>query len=229
MSLRALFLALAFSQLQGQDPVERLRPLLGIPYVVDAGEDEAGRYVLFIRPGEPLPEPGLNCSGFVVAACRRLLGFRGTLAQAALDRKGDSGADSPQGRDWDFGLDLILNLSEGRPRRFLSTGSRPQSDPDGRAQRGFALGRRETWEALRSRLRPKALYLASLSHVKDGRLAHHHVALLLKDRQGRSWFYHTLPRGKSHRVSLDTPAGLARLGKMFGRAQKMIVLEVDLG
>ncbi len=201
---------------------------MGIPYVIDGVEDAHGRFVRFSEPDQPLPRPGLNCSGFLVAASRRLLDFRGSLESATRDRQGDSGEGAARGRDWDFGLDLILNLSEGRPRRqMFPEGPRPLPAIPSPEDRGFLLGEPATWKALAPHLRTEAVYLASLSWVKAGRPAHHHVAVLLKDAQGRSWFYHTLPQGRVHRLSLDTETGLERLQGMFSVTQRMFLLEVD--
>ncbi len=209
------------------DPTAALRPLVGIPYVVDAGEDERGRFVLISHPERALPRPGLNCSGFVVAACRRLLGYRGTLVEAGVDRRGDSGPSAALRQDWDFGLDLILNLSEGQSRhRFGIDITDALPDQDGRSLRGFRLDTPRLWERLLPRLRGDAVYLGSLSRVKHGRLSHHHVALLLKDEAGRSWFYHTLPRSCVHRIALDAPQGRQRLLQMFGPAQHLLLVEV---
>lgn len=214
--------------LQGAEPVVRLQPLLGIPYRADGVEDAQGRFVRFSAPNQPLTQPGLNCSGFLVAASRRLLGFQGSPEAAARDRANDSGNGASLGQDWDFGLDLILNLSEGHPRRQLfPEGPRPLPAPLSPRDRGFPFGAASLWDALTLRLNPRAVYLGSLSWVKAGRLAHHHVAVILKDNQGRSWFYHTLPGGRIHRLSLDTPGGRTRLHQMFGTTQRLFLLEVD--
>lgn len=215
--------------LQGADPVVRLQPLLGIPYLDDGVEDAQGHFVRFSAPNQPLSQPGLNCSGFLVAASRRLLGFRGSPKAAARDRGNDSGSGACLGQDWDFGLDLILNLSEGHPRRQLfPEGPRPLPAPLSLRDRGFPFGTPTLWDALTPRLSTRAVYLASLSWVKAGRLTHHHVTVILKDSQGRSWFYQTLPRGRVHRLSLDTPEGRDRLHQMFGTTQRLFLLEVDL-
>jgi len=214
--------------LQGAEPVVRLQPLLGIPYLADGVEDAQGRFVLFSAPNQPLARPGLNCSGFLVAASRRLLDFRGSLESATQDRGNDSGEGATLGQDWDFGLDLILNLSEGHPQRqMFPEGPRPLPALLSPRDRGFPFGNSTLWDALTPRLSTRAVYLASLSWVKAGSLAHHHVAVILKDNQGRSWFYHTLPRGRVHRLSLDTPEGRARLQQMFGTTQRLFLLEVD--
>ena len=99
--------------------VQALAPLLGQPFRVDGAQDEEGRWVTFNRPDKISSAPGFNCSGFTVAAARLLLARPFSLAEATRDRRGDSGPGSPLGPDWDFGLDLIFNLSEGRAVRTL--------------------------------------------------------------------------------------------------------------
>jgi hypothetical protein len=222
--MRVLLLTLALP-LAAQDLTSRVVDLLGVPYVEDAAEDAQGRCVTFARPDAPLKTQGLNCSGFVVAAARRLLGFRGDLAAASKDRLGDSGPSASLGQDWDFGWDLVLNLSEGRDRAWLTPeGPRPVMG-DARSNRGMSVHDEAAWVALAPRLRPDRVTLVVFNRVQGGRLRHHHVGLIL--RQGEHlWFYQTLPKGRGHRLDLSIPEGLARWRKMFGPAERMRLLEV---
>lgn len=204
----------------------QVQDLLGVPYVVDGALDRDGRWTWFSRPGEVQLRPGLNCSGFVVAAARRLLGWSGTLAEAGQDRLGDSGPGAPLGRDWDFGFDLVLNLTEGRSRRVLLPGGVAEVAGDGRTLRGFDLHDRSAWEAILPLLRPERPVLASLSRVRAGRIEHHHVALLLAE-EGHVWFCHTLPGGRSHRLDLRSATGFSRLQRMFGPRHILLVEAYD--
>lgn len=211
-----------------ENQVAKVRALLGIPYAEDAGLDEQGRWARFTQLNQVLERPGLNCSGFLVAAARRLLGFAGTLAEAGRDRLGDSGPGAEGGPDWDFGWDLVLNLSEGHPRRWvLPTGDRTAPGSDGRALPGFRVQDREAWAALSSRWRSQQVYLATLHRGRGRTLRHHHVGLLLKDTSGGLGFYQTLPGGRVHRLSLDTTQGLDRLCAMFGPGERILILEVQ--
>jgi hypothetical protein len=222
--MRTLLSVLALP-LAAQAPTAKMADLLGVPYVDDAAEDASGRSVTFAHPDVELPSRGLNCSGFVVAAARRLLGFRGSLADAAKDRLGDSGPSAPLGQDWDFGWDLALNLSEGRERQWLlPEGPRPVKG-DGRSSRGFGLHDEGAWAAIRPRLRADRVYLAVFNRVQSGRLRHHHVGLMLVEGD-HLWFYQTLPRGRGHRLDLASPEGMDRLRAMFGPAERMLLLEV---
>lgn len=206
----------------------KLRALLGIPYVEDAGLDERGRWTRFSHPDQTLDQPGLNCSGFLVAAARRLLGFRGNLAEAARDRLGDSGPEAKEGQDWDFGWDLVLNLSEGHPRCWVLPGAdHPAPGASGRSLPGFRVQDRAAWTQLSARWHPGRVYLATLRRGTGASLQHHHVALLLKGETGELGFYQTLPGGRVHRLALDTPAGLDRLCAMFGPGERILILEVQ--
>ena len=216
------------------DPTVVLSPLLGIPYRNDGVTDPAGRFTLFADPAATFTKPGLNCSGFVVTASRALLGRPLDIAATARDRKGDSGPTSPRGQDWDFGYDLILNITDGLPRQVLvPDGSSPNPDAADPADlRGFPLHDTTAWAAVLPRIRPGRLVLASLSKVAGGRLLFYHVGLLVADPAGRIWFYQATPGQGVHRLELDTPAGLAALGREFAEKKfgdkRILLLAVPL-
>lgn len=223
--MKTLVLAVALP-LASQDLTPKVSDLLGVPYVEDAAEDAQGRCVTFAHPDRPLSSRGLNCSGFVVAAARRLLGFQGTLADAAKDRLGDSGPGAALGQDWDFGWDLVLNLSEGHARRWLTPKGPQVLGGDARTARGFGVHDEAAWTALLPRLRPDRVYLAVHNRRREGQLRHHHVALILKEGP-QAWFYQTLPHGRVHRLDLASAEGMARLRTMYGPAERLSLLEVD--
>ncbi len=222
-------------------PEARLAPLLGIPYRQDGALDEHGVYTLFARPEKRFTSPGLNCSGFVLAAARRLLGKPYPLAEAGRDRLGDSGEQAPLGRDWDFGWDLIMNLSEGFERRLLlpASGGRESLDPalaSGNGPRGFPLTAAATWTELERRVRPGFVYLLSFNKTtgkKAAPLLHYHVGLLLRSATGELLLFQTTSQsGKSSCRNLSDPAERQRFRKAFadrgGREKKLLVLEVRL-
>lgn len=222
--LSGLLLSLMLSA--SVDAAPAVSDLLGIPYVDDAVLDERGRWTFFEHPDRTAKSPGLNCSGLVTAAARRLLGRAPTLAEATRDRLGDSGADAPSGKDWDFGYDLVMNLSEGLPRRaLLPDGAQGVESGDGRTLRGFATGDAEAWRKVLPGIVAGRLYLASLSR-KGKRLEHHHVALVLRDEVGRVWLYQTLPKGRAHRLELTSEQGLRRVRESFA-GTSVLLLEVE--
>lgn len=223
-----LILFLAAIPLLAWDPAPRLAPLLGVPYVNDAVQDERGRWTTFTHPDRIQPGPGFNCSGFVLAASRRLLDYHGSLDQAARDRLGDSGPGAKLGQDWDFAWDLILNLSEGRSRRVILPESESRLEGQtGLSLRGFPLADAKAWKAVLPKFRERCLYLASLSRTEKGRIQHYHAVCFVKDGQGRVWLYQTLPFGHSHRLCISDPTGMARMQAMFGHGKQILILEVE--
>ena len=218
LALLALCILLgAASVARAADPVSTLAPLLGIPYRDDGVTDPAGRSTLFANPTATFTTPGLNCSGFVVTASRKLLARPLPLAAMVRDRKGDSGPTSPRGQDWDFGYDLILNITDGLPRQVLTPdGATPDPDTTDTARlRGFPLHDRAAWAAVLPRIRPGTLVLAAFSKERGGRLLFYHVGLLFADDAGHTWLYHATPGTGVHRLDLASPAGLNALDREF--------------
>ncbi len=211
--------------LAAQDPTARLEGLLGTPYRVDGAQDDQGRYVTFTAPASVQATPGLNCSGFVLAAARRVLGFSGDPGVAGRDRLGDSGPGAPGGADWDFGWDLVLNLSEGRDRRWLTPTGGLAVAADARTVRGFGMHDGAAWGALLPKLSEERVYLVVLNRSRGGRVQHHHVAVILRQR-AHVWFHQALPGGRAHRLDLATPGGMGRLRAMFGPGERVRILEV---
>jgi len=210
-------------------PEALLRDLLGVPYVNDAVLDERDRWTTFTHPESTLPSPGLNCSGFTIAGARRLLGYSGTVEDATRDRLGDSGKASKLGRDWDFAWDLVLNLSEGHPRRVvLPEGEASIQGASGLTLRGFPMNELVDWQRVLPQIRHGRAYLCSLSKtLKGGHIQHYHAVLLLRDGQGSVWLYQTLPFGHSHRLNLTLPGGLQRMQEMFRGNKRILIVEVD--
>lgn len=212
------------------DPTVALAPFLGAPYRDDGVDDPAGRHTLFADQTASFPTAGYNCSGFVTTASRGLLGRPLPLDAAGRDRKGDSGPGSPRGQDWDFGYDLIVNITDGLPRRVLAPNA-PASDPaalDASRFRGFPLHDKAAWNTALSSLRPGEMALVAYSKPVKGRLLYYHVGLIVTDSQGRKFLYHATPGHGVHRLELSSPAGMAALGqefaeKRFGDKQVLLV------
>ena len=210
------------------DVPEALRELMGLPYADDEVLDESGRWTYFAKPDAVAESPGLNCSGFVYAAAQRLLNRRLAIAEAKRDRLGDSGPGSKYGEDWDFGWDLLMNLSEGLERRIVEPEGPKKVEPDAaRTEKGFVADDAAAWKKLLPQIKAGKLYLASIIRHKHGRLEYGHVAFLLRDGAGSAWLYQTLPHGKSHRLDLTSEGGLNRLKGMFGSGVRMFLLEVE--
>lgn len=227
LSLPALLLPCVLSA--QTDPTLALRDLLNVPYVNDATQDGKGRWTTFTHPEETRPSPGFNCSGFTLAAARRLLGYSGNLDQATRDRLGDSGKDAKLGQDWDFAWDLIMNLSEGRKRRvILPEGEGVLDGGNGLTLRGFPMKDVHAWRQVLPRIRAGCVYLCSLSRIaKGGGVQHYHAVVLVRDPRGSVWLYQTLPFGHSHRLNLSSEGGFARMQQMFGQGKHILILEIE--
>jgi hypothetical protein len=194
---------------------------LGQPFRVDGAQDEDGRWVTFNRPDEISPKPGFNCSGFAVAAARILLARPFSLAEAVIDRRGDSGPGASLGQDWDFGLDLILNLSEGRARRTLPLTllDAPTLEP---LRPGLAHGwgvnlHGPSFKDLLAQIRPGGFAFFCFSRP-DRRfpagVSYYHVGLIVSEPP-HLWLYHTTLGAATHRVDLADPGRLARFLGQF--------------
>jgi len=210
------------------DPGAATTPLLGTPYRDDGVDDPSGRHTLFANQSQTFPDRGFNCSGFVTTASRAILGRPLPLDPLRRDRKGDSGKDAPAGEDWDFGYDLILNLTDGLPRRVLfpagpgqppATALAAPESLDAARFRGFPLHDAAAWKTVLGQLRPNEIVFATLSKEKAGRLYYYHVGLLYADASGHAFFAHATPGKGSHRLELTTPAGMAGFRKEFAESR----------
>ena len=212
--------------------------LLHVPYRADGTIDEKGRFTLFADQEKLFASPGLNCSGFVLEASRFLFQRNVTVAEAVHKRFRDGGPGAALGEDWDFGWNLVLNISEGLSRTMLLPGG-ARVDPatlDGLTAQGFDLHAENTWEELPGRIRPDCLYLVSFnkeSHRKGYKLQHYHVALLHLAADGSLRLTQaTSERRKVYQRNLSTKDGLAlflRSFANFGNIRKKIaVVEVRL-
>ncbi len=144
---------------------------LSIPYRDDGALDDNGRFTTFADPATFFESPGLNCSGLVVSVCRYIFNRNWSLAEAARDRQGNSGTNAQLGKDWDFGWDLIMNLSEGRPRRVVAPdrGVYSLENADGTTLTGFDLHDEAAWAAVLSQIKPGRVYLATISKPSNRR------------------------------------------------------------
>ncbi len=216
-----------------KDPIDIANTHLGIPYRDDGALDDKGHFTTFAHPEEILDTPGLNCSGLVVSVCRYLFNKNWTIKQLLRDPQGNSGLNSPLGKDWDFGWDLILNLTEGRPRRLIvpDRGSYAPETIDALNFRGFDLHDRAAWQAVLAQMQPGRVYLGSISKTtrKPGyKILHYHVVLILPDKKHGIWLYHATHRSNVHRMDINTPQGLGKFFSQFAGLRdekKILILE----
>ncbi len=214
------------------DPVEIANTHLGIPYRDDGALDRNGHFTTFNNPHKELNTPGLNCSGLVVSVSRFLFGKNFSLSDVTKDRLGNSGPNAHLGKDWDFGLDLILNLTDGVPRRVMTPDRAryPLETSDPAKLRGVDLHDATSWQSILSDMKQGRVYFGTISKPtsrKGYRLLHYHVVLMLPDDKGRVWLYHSTRRSRVHRMDVTTPRGLNRLMAQFrrGTPKKILVVE----
>jgi hypothetical protein len=218
--------------------VERiLATFFGIAFREDGAIDEHGNYTLFSQPGKYFKEPGLNCSGYILAASRLLFNKNIPLVTAIRDRLGDSGAGAALGQDWDFGWDLILNITDGLERTLLLPEG-AAADPaagSGLGPLGFDLHSPKTWQELPSRIRPNHVYFASFTRPTYRRgytLLHNHVGIIFRTSEKDWHLYHSIKKSGVVRENLGNEQSRARFleaNPNFGNARRhMFIVEVPL-
>jgi hypothetical protein len=218
-------------------PVEVADTHLGIPYRDDGAIDDRGAFTTFNRPDVLFDTPGLNCSGLVLSVSRFVLNRNISLAEASKDRRGDSGAGAPLGKDWDFGVDLLLNITEALPRRIISPDGQPVdlNTADFSQVRGFDLHNSGAWRAVLAQMKTGCAYFGSISKTtkKSGYdVLHYHVVLMVPDDKGAVWLYHATRRSGCHKINMKTPDGMRKFMAQFrdapGDGKKMLVIEAAL-
>ncbi|NDV25664.1 hypothetical protein [Desulfovibrio sp. JC010] len=219
------------------DPVEVLGYFEGIPYRGDAAVNRNGEFTLFAQPEILLKKPGLNCSGFTVAASRYYFGRNYNLSDTTLDRLADSGPDSPYGEDWDFGYDLILNVTEGMKRRpMLPFGETAViEDNNGMTLRGFELSDHAAWADVIKQMTPGHVYLFSMSKpikFKNYRMLHYHVGLIVPDDNGHVWLCHATRNSGVNKVDITNTANIEQIIKANPDSdlgvRKILIIEAPL-
>ncbi len=216
-------------------PQEILRYFSGMPYRPDGAIDHSGNFTLFADQQARLPAPGLNCSGFVVASCRYFFKRNYHLDAVIHDRLADSGADAARGADWDFGYDLILNLTEGLPRRVVLPYAQSVdiSTSNGADLRGFQLHDFSAWNAVVSQMTAAHIYLFSMSKpLADNKtkLVHYHVGVIVPDENGHLWLGHATRMMGVTIVDIATDDGLKSVveANPDGAIGKRMILIVEV-
>lgn len=219
------------------DPIGMADAHLGIPYRDDGALDNKGYFTTFSQPDRFFDSPGLNCSGLVVSISRFLFDRNWSLEEVTRDRQGNSGPDSPNGKDWDFGWDLILNISDGVQRRVIMPDDQNYSieSADGTTLRGFDLHDANAWRNVLEKMKPGRVYLGSISRnarERGNRLLHYHVVLMLPDEKGGVQLYHATRRSQVHRINIHSQQGLNRFMGQFsgarGDVKKILIVEAIL-
>lgn len=211
-----------------------LKQFLGMPYRKDGTLNDRQLYTTFNDPETVFATPGLNCSGLVLAASRKILDKAIPIKDAVRDRLNDSGPESPLGHDWDFGFDLILNIAEGTPHTLLLPGgSRMPDILTGRNVPGFDPHAAHFSDYLLPRMKEGSFYLVSFSKHKTPEspaLLHYHTGIMVREGDA-VWSYSTTHTSKKTiRLNVASPEGLATFRHSFRNARnsykRLTIIEV---
>ena len=235
----AFFLLLALFTSQANAKTEKLNPCLekattplakmecfrGFPYRIDGALDENGRWTTWADQNKEFTSAGLNCSGLTTAISRSIWGQTPPLSTLMHDRLDDSGPEAPMGEDWDFGIDLILNLTEDLPRRLIPN---PYENKNVDSALWNALDLRGVdvnspdFPKMLAEIQPENIYYFVISKP-DGRfkggISFYHVGLILKE-DTNIWMYHATAKGGVYRVNLAGDQGLAWFRRYYGASSK---------
>ncbi|SMF04640.1 hypothetical protein [Desulfovibrio gilichinskyi] len=187
-----------------------------IPYREDGAINKAGDFTLFADQQARFDTSGLNCSGFTVAASRYFFKRDYVLNDVMIDRLADSGPDAENGEDWDFGYDVILNLTEGMDRKvMLPFGKNADiSSSNGMTLRGFDLHDLKAWTDVISKMKKGSVYLFSMSKpvsFKNYKLLHYHVGVIVPDGEGHVWLCHATHKAGVNKVDITSLENLKRV------------------
>lgn len=208
-----------------QAPLAVMECFRGIPYRADGALDHHGRWTSWADQDKEYASAGLNCSGLTTAISRTIWNQSLSLNAAKQDRLNDSGPDAPMGQDWDFGLDLILNLTEGLPRRLIPD---PYQDYSIDSRLWNALSLRgididsDMFAETLAQLQPDRIYYFAISKCDPrfaGGISFYHVGLILKDGPN-IWMYHATARGGVYRVNLAGANGIAWFRHYYGASPR---------
>ncbi|MBI9111872.1 hypothetical protein [Maridesulfovibrio ferrireducens] len=186
---------------------------VGVPYRADGAINRSGEFTLFADQNARFDSPGLNCSGFTVASSRYFFERDYVLNDVKIDRLADSGPDAEIGEDWDFGYDVILNLTEGMNRKVMLPFGKSAdiASSDGMSLRGFELHDFKAWADVISKMTPGNVYLFSMSKpvsFKNYKLLHYHVGVIVPDKDGHVWLCHATSKGGVNKVDITSIEGL---------------------
>ncbi len=210
--------------------VKLLEPLLGIKYRVDGVTNIKEEYTVFEKPSITYKKAGFNCSGFVLAGARQLLGKSITIKEAIKDINFNSDENSSLGKDWDFGRDLILNIAKPFKYRFLNY---DDIDINSSSSDGIRLNDHVAWSDMFQQMKKSNIYLTTFSkRDKKDRILYYHVGIIIKDDNSNIWLYHSTPKSGVHRVWLDFDKNMTPFKKEYPAVsssnKKALILELDL-
>lgn len=205
---------------KANSPISTLECFRGLPYRVDGALDNNGRWTLWANQGKEFNQPGLNCSGLTTAVSRSIFNHNIPLNQAKNDRLKDAGKNSSMGEDWNFGINLILNLTDNLPRKLIpnpyegkKTNPRSWSAHD---LRGISIDSSKfLW--LLNQVKKDHIYYFSISKPDSrfkGGLSFYHVGFFIRDHD-KVWMYHATGKGNVYRVNIAGQTGVNWFRKFY--------------
>lgn len=212
--------------------VKLLEPLLDIKYRKDGVSNADEQYTLFKNQSKIFKRAGLNCSGFVVAASRQLLGKSIIINDTIKDINQNSGINSKMGEDWDFGRDLILNIASKYNHKFINN---EEIDINSLTSDGVKTQDVKGWNRIFKKIKKENIYLVAFSKpVKNQtyKFLYYHVGVIVKDNNKNVWLYHSTPKLGVHRTWLDYDKKMSPFNKEYKKNpnydKKVIILEIDM-
>jgi hypothetical protein len=193
------------------DNEDILNAYLGMAYRVDGVVSEDGYFTIWRESDKRFKSPGLNCSGFLLSAARFLLHSNFPLSKSKNDYFNDSGPDSPLGEDWDFGLDVALNLAGwDAPMLPEVLGPTITTNQNGRKS-GLGVNiHGPDFLPLIESLKDRSIYFFAISkpdrRFPSGVSYYHNGIILTKDSS--AFLYHATRRAGVHRLDLRNPKSL---------------------
>jgi len=228
---------------EDSNPLGILNSFLGLPFRIDGVISDQGYWTTWQNPEKKLNSPGLNCSGFTISAARYILNDNFPLQTLKRDLFNNSDSQAKCGEDWDFGLDIILNLATSSPNQF-----RLLPNPEPASTVSYSInqnGRPVGWGIdLHSPELPEILSRFKINHLyyfvfskPDRRfpcgLSYYHAGIILPDDNGALWLYQSTARAGVHRINLNNPKNLATLRRFFppvknGGERRAFFIEIKL-
>lgn len=206
-------------------PLAIMECFRGLPYRTDGVLDEYNRWTIWSDQTQEFTTAGLNCSGLVTAISRSLWQQNLPLNRVKRDRLNDSGPNSTRGKDWDFGIDLLLNLTDGLNRQLIPN---PYNNTKLDSHLWSALDLRgvdidsDQFAELLTQLQTNRIYYFVISKPDNrfkGGISFYHVGLMIKDGS-TIWMYHATPKGGVYRINLTGKNGINWFKRYYGCTPK---------
>ncbi|GMO56653.1 MAG: hypothetical protein Ta2D_01740 [Rickettsiales bacterium] len=251
MQLKKVFFyfILCFSIAKADKVESILNSFIGIPYRNDGATGAFGQYTLFSNQKQVFKNAGFNCSGFVLEAFRSITNEELSLDEVKVDNFNDSGKKAKMGEDWDFGYDLILNITDKFKLKLLLPDATIELDELMSATEiykytktakpyqsiGFYIQDDKTLEFLKNNIKEQTLYLVDMNannRVKNYKLSHYHVGIIYRPTAEKIYYYDATRANNVNKRNLYDKKEWQLFKKNFsdskGNKKKFLLFEVDI-